>query len=251
MEPKEILALAQASAAPRAITTMIAVVTVLTVQSTEQPCDESGWFTVNVSDLVECAGPAALTACNRLKAKGHISWRAEGGTYRCKPQWAVQGSANSPSITPQKTAQPEKSTGNACDLFGNPLPLPRSPKAKAYTADSELVQEIYMLYPRNVGPKLGKEAIAKVLNGGMDGQALRESVERYRRVIRDELGITSPKDDRMKKVPHPATWFNQRRWEEPEHEWSNRLVAFHNNITPFAMVNTARRAACDPRAQEI
>jgi len=73
------------------------------------------------------------------------------------------------------------------------------------------IEAIYQKYPRHVGKRVAHKAIEKALKhiGYPD---LLAAVTEYAAAV-------SGSDKKF--VPHPATWFNNRRWEDDREEWKD------------------------------
>lgn len=84
--------------------------------------------------------------------------------------------------------------------------------------------ELYQLYPRKVGKRAALAAIDKAINrlkGTMGGslfesQAIEHLTDRVRLYAR--ATSTWSREDRQ-FIPHPATWFNQDRFDDDPREW--------------------------------
>jgi hypothetical protein len=92
--------------------------------------------------------------------------------------------------------------------------------------DSELLS-VYSLYPRKVGKRAALSAIEKAARRAVDaGDAppdgviayLAEATEAYARAVQ-----AWPAGDRD-YVPHPATWFNQERYDDDRSAWAKGAV---------------------------
>ena len=75
--------------------------------------------------------------------------------------------------------------------------------------ENEKAEKIYSLYPRHVGKKAAIKSILKTLKE-IDYESLMVRVNNY---------AESVKGADMQFIPHPATWFNQGRYNDPiEHQ---------------------------------
>lgn len=74
------------------------------------------------------------------------------------------------------------------------------------------ISAIYEAYPRKVGKAKAHTAIKKALTK-VTPEALLEKVNQFA-----EATTHYPEEDR-RFIPHPATWFNQGRWEDNPEEW--------------------------------
>ena len=88
------------------------------------------------------------------------------------------------------------------------------PKRKARPTKAQ-VEAIYELYPRQVGKKKAHESILRALRL-VKYKKLASVVQYYAECQRANIenGTT---DKRF--IPHPATWFNQGRWDDDPSEW--------------------------------
>ena len=94
---------------------------------------------------------------------------------------------------------------------------PPEPKAKKTGPkpgpDSERhTEKIYQAYPRKVAKQKGLDSINRALTI-VEPEALLERVQAYAAAV-----AKWPDKDR-KFIPHPATWFNGRRWEDDPETW--------------------------------
>lgn len=96
------------------------------------------------------------------------------------------------------------------DLDSKP---PAAPAKKKLT-NEEKAQLIYAQYPRKVGKANAITAIVKAINGGADPRVLLRAVKAY------SSAVNKWPDDQRHFAPHPATWFNQARWEDDPAEWA-------------------------------
>lgn len=83
---------------------------------------------------------------------------------------------------------------------------------KEGTERDALILSIYLAYPRHIGPKAAKKAIAKALEA-TPGEQLLAKTQQYARAVAD-----LPKSERQ-FLPHPASWFNAGRYEDDPAEW--------------------------------
>lgn len=85
------------------------------------------------------------------------------------------------------------------------------PVAKKPRGNADDVEKIYKAYPRKVAKVQGKKAIAKAIKSGVDPNELLVLTKAY--------ASTNPTGgakatERENFCPYPATWFNQRRFED-------------------------------------
>ena len=73
------------------------------------------------------------------------------------------------------------------------------------------IEAIYWAYPKHVGKQPALKAIAKALDH-IDYEGLLAAVTEYAAAV-------SGSDKQY--MPHPATWFNNHRWEDDRSEWKD------------------------------
>ena len=78
-------------------------------------------------------------------------------------------------------------------------------------ADDATAEVIYKAYPRKIGKGAAIKAIVKALNKGVSANILLHAVNEYSDAIAWQQNRSL--------IPHPATWFNQERWEDDPKEW--------------------------------
>lgn len=85
------------------------------------------------------------------------------------------------------------------------------PKSSHLTVTSDC-HRIYALFPRHIGKEAALKAIAKAINkAGVEKLVI--AVNRYK-FCTDRW----KKEDRQ-YIPHPATWFNEGRYDDDQAEW--------------------------------
>jgi hypothetical protein len=75
-------------------------------------------------------------------------------------------------------------------------------------------EAIYQAYPKHVGKKAALKAIAK---------ALEHVMQEYLLAAVTEYAAAVAGSDKQ-YIPHPATWFNHRRWEDDRDEWKREGI---------------------------
>lgn len=78
----------------------------------------------------------------------------------------------------------------------------------AYTPEFE---QVYLAYPRHVGKAAAARSYAKAIRSGVDHAVILQAVRAFAASPAGRAGIYTP---------HPATWLNNRRWEDDQREWS-------------------------------
>ena len=101
----------------------------------------------------------------------------------------------------------------------------RKPVPKVVSSEAEA---IFALYPRKVAKQAALRAILKVLDK-VPGDILTERVRVYAGMV-----ARWRKDDRT-FVPHPATWFNEGRYDDDPKEWERP------NMAPIATTSPAQQ----------
>ena len=91
--------------------------------------------------------------------------------------------------------------------------------------DSE-IKQVYLAYPRHVGPEAALKAIQKAAERLVkervhpdDRAASRWLWRRARQYAASPAGQSPPKGSHDDYRPHPSTWFNQRRFDDDPKEW--------------------------------
>jgi hypothetical protein len=87
---------------------------------------------------------------------------------------------------------------------------PNQPNQPNQPSTAHFVHEIYEAYPRKVSKPEALKAIKKAMEK-LDPAQLLEKTKRY---------ATAVSTEEKRFVPHPATWFNQERFNDPEVEWN-------------------------------
>lgn len=153
-----------------------------------------------------------------------------------------------PTVKPNQTPSSSSSSSSSEDL--SPTPQGQGVNAKAQAAEKQkAIAEIYAAYPKKVGKPAAMKAIAKALLA-VDSPTLLQKTSDFATAV-----AAWPVEDR-RFVPHPATWFNQERYNDDPAEWTRsqpaNFTASRNGASPKA--ETPRRIytqhpepACDWR----
>lgn len=98
---------------------------------------------------------------------------------------------------------------------GRPVKKGRGEKSKDKDkkGDAEMVEAIYAAYPKHVGKTAAIKAI-RVAAGKAGVDALLERTKLYSGIVGGVIGTAG-----AKFVPHPATWFNQGRYDDDQDQW--------------------------------
>lgn len=78
---------------------------------------------------------------------------------------------------------------------------------KPSNTGNDCFDRFWAAYPRKVGKEKARRAFEKLHPGEADLQQMLEELERQRNAY--HWG-----KENWKFIPHPATWLNQRRWED-------------------------------------
>lgn len=112
-------------------------------------------------------------------------------------------------------------TRNQEPVTGNQEPENTPVVPKGTPPLEALAEAIYAAYPRKVGKPVAIRAIVKVLKSGTITELeLQRLVGEYARAVEKwppEARYTREGND---TVPHPSTWFNQRRFEDDAATWT-------------------------------
>ncbi len=93
-----------------------------------------------------------------------------------------------------------------------PSSPPPSPSITRHTvAERATCEEIYAAYPRKVAKPEALRAIGKAISRGTSSAVLLARTKRYAETTDLELRF----------IPHPATWFNQERFNDDPATWKN------------------------------
>ena len=202
-------------------------------------CEERGvlatsgqaWGDEEIARAVGGDQRETLALIAELVAKGVVSRRASGAIYsrrmvrdeeeRRKTAARVRNHRASngcnADVTPDVTLMKRSCTVSDVDIdidskgSIHPPDIPVGNSERKIAADA---LELYGLYPRKVGKAVAIKAIRKALVAvGVD--ELREAVAAYAQARAGE-------DPDF--TPHPATWFNGRRWEDDRSTWKRSSV---------------------------
>lgn len=163
----------------------------------------------------------------RLEADGWLVTERRQGRYHCNlytvvtPNVVHRASAEQHQQTPNKDAtDPERSSLDP--EHGSPKPSLTINRTVIYpefqetgtetTEPKDPSEQIYGYYPRKVGKGSALKAIQRALKK-TSPDALEAAVREYAAAV-----ASWPKEERQ-FVPHPATWFNQERWNDDRAEW--------------------------------
>jgi len=112
--------------------------------------------------------------------------------------------------------------GQRSERRSHSYPSNLTPDSKEYSSQrrhwsAEDAERVYQAYPRKIGKQKALKAITKALsaiaarNGSVDAVAwMVERVQRFARSAKGQAG---------EFCPHPATWFNEGRYDDDPAEW--------------------------------
>jgi hypothetical protein len=144
--------------------------------------------------------PWAITDSRRtIAAKVAAAQRWEKKEVRCERNADAYAKSNAPNLNAlTKDPLPNQ------DLDQN---LSRKSRAHVRPKPPDGFSEFWSAYPRKVGKGAAEKAWTTKVNG--DGPAVMTALSW-------QIGSTQHLDRDPQYIPHPATWLNQRRWEDPQ-----------------------------------
>lgn len=150
--------------------------------------------------------------------------RALSSKRTAKSRAKCNGVGNGPSVTGalprEEKRREEKNTKKP------PLPPEGDCAPDSKSLELERAEEIYAAYPRKEARGAALKAITKAL-GVVDFDVLLEAVKEY-----SSLRKRPGNEERL--TPHPATWFNSRRWEDDRANWrrlDNEPIGTRQSVT--------------------
>lgn len=163
---------------------------------------ERGSFITSLKNLALETGLSAQnvrTALLKLKSTGEINKRTTSlNTYITVVNYEDYQSSNKPLTNDQLTTNKQTTTT-------------KNEKNDENEKNSvQLAEKIYQAYPRKVGKKKAIQAIVKAMNE-VDIDELLAKVNMFSKSV---IG------QEAKYIPHPATWFNEGRWEDDTDDWT-------------------------------
>jgi len=146
-----------------------------------------------------------LVVHNWLKHQGHLATFAARARTAANARWGRDATSNAPSIT----------TSNAPTNLTNQPNQPNQPNQHSPPAADE---RLYAAYPRRVGKQRAMKAIAKAVKI-VQSRPERQEDARDWLLARVKAFAASPAGNAGKYTPHPATWFNDGRFDDDDAEW--------------------------------
>jgi hypothetical protein len=126
---------------------------------------------------------------------------------------AAQANGEAPPAKPTRKRKPkvEPVEQPAAEPATEPEVVPEAKPASKAELAAHQAELIYLAYPRRVARGAAIQAIQRALKEH-SFQWLMQRVEKYRACVHGSS---------KKFIPHPATWFNQARYDDDESDWAN------------------------------
>ena len=126
---------------------------------------------------------------------------------------AAQANGEAPPAKPTRRRKPkaEPVEQPAAEPMREPEVVAESKPASTTTSAAHQAEMIYEAYPRKVARPAAIQAIRRALQGHSFDWLL-ERVQKYAECVEGSS---------KKFIPHPATWFNQARYDDDPKEWAN------------------------------
>ena len=123
----------------------------------------------------------------------------------------ANGEAPPAKPTRRRKPKPEPVEQPAAEPAKEPEVVPEAKPASTTTSAAHQAEMIYEAYPRKVARPAAIQAIRRALQGHSFDWLL-ERVQKYAECVQGSS---------KKFIPHPATWFNQARYDDDESDWAN------------------------------
>jgi hypothetical protein len=158
------------------------------------------------------------------RLKETLRKRRQRGLSDFCPENVPPLSGKCPAVVPPMSQRSSSSSSSSSSEMSTSLP-PKSPKGDIgedqHRIDSGTIDAIYQQYPRHVGKAAALKAIRVALRGiasrlGAPSDPAAWLTERVKRYADARAG----QDPQF--TPHPATWFNQGRFDDDPAEWVRR-----------------------------
>jgi hypothetical protein len=168
--------------------------------------------------------------------------QGEPDVSACKPRKPKKAQAEAeaeeynPPIVP-----PGGDAGGGCDLFGEPSD--QNPPPRQTSANGESFERFWQAYPRKVAKAATRKAWTSIDPTSDQVQQIVDSVERHK--LTDQW----QRDD-GKFIPHPATFLNQRRFEDEISDADLARDADGNPIIPGAFYSPSGKLVSRPPTPE-
>ena len=156
--------------------------------------------------------------------------KVAGGIKGAEKRWkgnenrSPNGSPNRPNLTLPNLTQPnptlpnQTSSSDECEFFA----ASSFDESKETNPLDEMAESIYSEYPRKVAKKEGIKAIRKAMKTNKVAFLKRKTME-Y---------ATATKGHNKQFIPHPATWFNDERFNDEPQEWERLNKSSHTKYSP-------------------
>lgn len=123
-------------------------------------------------------------------------------------------------MTPEDIAE-LKSKLKACLRLLEKVTDPKTPEEiRKPSKKEEMAHQIYMVYPRKIARPSALRAICRALRK-VPFQILLEKTKKFADITAKNLAADA---DSKRFVPHPATWFNQERYNDNPAEWVRKPI---------------------------
>jgi len=137
--------------------------------------------------------------------------RRVGWMTGCEEAAQANGEAPPAKPTRRRKAKPEAVEQPAAEPARVPEVVSEPKPAATTTSPAHQAEMIYEAYPRKVARPAAIQAIRRALQGHSFDWLL-ERVQKYAECVEGSS---------KKFIPHPATWFNQARYDDDESDWAN------------------------------
>jgi hypothetical protein len=126
---------------------------------------------------------------------------------------AAQANGEAPPAKPVRRRKPKAEPVEpvAAEPAKEPEVATEPKPAATTTSPAHQAEIIYQAYPRKVARPAAIQAIRRALQG-RDFDWLLWRVQKYAECVEGSS---------KKFIPHPATWFNQARYDDDESDWAN------------------------------
>ena len=126
---------------------------------------------------------------------------------------AAQANGDAPSAKPTRRRKPKAEQVEPVETqpAREPEVVTEPKPAATTTSPAHQAEIIYQAYPRKVARPAAIQAIRRALQG-RDFDWLLWRVQKYAECVEGSS---------KKFIPHPATWFNQARYDDDESDWAN------------------------------
>lgn len=173
---------------------------------------------------------------NRLKQREHRARikPQSNAVNDVKPDVIDSQSQSAVSAYTEAETETETEAGGTRDLFSNEKQSSgTTSNARPKSSGVDPANEIYLVYPRQIGKRKAIEAIknaAKRLSGGEhEGQRLPIREAQKLLFLKTRQYAKTPAGTQGTLTPHPATWFNGSRYLDDPQEWQRTGETKHGH----------------------